>query len=380
MSILAKIQTGRIGRPQKIVIYAPEGFGKSTLAGQFPNPLFLDIEGSTSQLDVARIGRESLPTLATVEQAFAEITATKPCATLVVDTADWLEQMVVDAMIADADNKKITGIEDFGYGKGYTMLKERFTILLSRLDSVIQAGINVVLLAHSFVKKFEPPDGAGAYDRYELKLSKQVAPLVKEWADAVLFGNWRTQIREKDKNESGQQFKGVGGKDRKLFANRCATHDAKNRHGLADEEAWHIDTIKKAFTFAAAPWGNSPTPAQPAKVAAVQQPEPVKSAPIEGVKDAGEVAAKIVAELKPDEIPMHFDANGKGIVSPEEIEFHRICEPHEDAVNKYLLNSAAAAGRIQPGQTFRDVSIEYIKRVLKNPANFLKVVQSEGGK
>lgn len=352
MSILSKIQTGKIGRAQKVVIYAPEGFGKSTIAGQFPNPLFFDIEGGTSQLNVARIGRESLPTTVSIQQAIEEVVKDKPCSTLVIDTADWLEQMAVDSIVADAKNSKIAGIEDFGYGKGYTLLKEKFTIVLSWFDSLISAGINVVLLAHSIVRKFEPPDGAGAYDRYELKLSKHVAPLVKEWADAVLFGNWRTQIRERDKNDSGQQFKGVGGKERKMFATRCATHDAKNRHGLNDEEPWSIDTIKKAFTSVGAPWNSPAETVQPAKAAAIQQP----SMP-ENVKNAGEVAKEIVAELK-----------------PLDVEFARICEPHSDAVTEYMHGK----NKLLPGETWRNASEDYKQRVLKNPAGFIKVVLAGG--
>lgn len=50
-----KISSGKVIRPQKVVIYGSEGIGKSTLAAQFPNPLFIDTEGGTAQLDVRRI-------------------------------------------------------------------------------------------------------------------------------------------------------------------------------------------------------------------------------------------------------------------------------------------------------------------------------------
>jgi hypothetical protein len=340
MSILSKISSGKKGRAQKIVIYAPEGFGKSTLASQFSNPLFLDVEGSTSQLDVDRIERADLPDLRAVETALSEVAKARPCGTLIVDTVDWLESMALDAIVADAASPKIKGVEDFGYGKGYTLLKERVTILLSRLDAVVAAGITVVLLAHSKVTKFEPPDGEGAYDRYELKLTKHVAPLIKEWADALLFGNWKTQIREKD---SGK-LQGVGGRERLMHCTRAAAWDAKNRHGLNEVEKWHIDTIERAFRSVGAPWG------QPAAT-----PEP---APAPVIESAGD-----------DEIP--------GVENPApktapagNAELERVCAPHEEAVNAYLIRQK----QIEPGQTFRDVSPSYAARVIKNPAGFLKVV------
>jgi len=49
------VSRGRIVRPQKAVIYGPEGVGKSTLAGGLPEPVFLDTEGGTHHLDVARL-------------------------------------------------------------------------------------------------------------------------------------------------------------------------------------------------------------------------------------------------------------------------------------------------------------------------------------
>lgn len=44
------------------------------------------------------------------------------------------------------------------------------------------------------MRKFEQPDEIGSYDRWEMKLTKNVAPLVKEWADMVLFANYKTFV------------------------------------------------------------------------------------------------------------------------------------------------------------------------------------------
>ena len=49
------ITTGKVETAKKVVIYGPEGIGKSTLAARFPQPLFIDTEGSTKELDVARL-------------------------------------------------------------------------------------------------------------------------------------------------------------------------------------------------------------------------------------------------------------------------------------------------------------------------------------
>jgi len=110
------------------------------------------------------------------------------------------------------------------------------------------------------VKKFEAPDQAGSYDRFELKLSKQVAPLVKEWADVVLFANYVTKVAEKDNGK----MRGVGGKERVLFATHTAAYDAKNRHGLADKLAFSIDALAPVFGDAKSPAPAAASASEPA--------------------------------------------------------------------------------------------------------------------
>lgn len=43
-----QITRGLIVKPQKVVVYGPEGIGKTTFAADFPDPLFIDTEGSTN--------------------------------------------------------------------------------------------------------------------------------------------------------------------------------------------------------------------------------------------------------------------------------------------------------------------------------------------
>lgn len=219
---------GKIPSAQKVVIYGPEGIGKTSFAACFPDPLFIDTEGSTKHIDVARLPAPTSWTmlLEQVQEVIKENTAV--CKTLVLDTADWAEQLCVKHI---CDKYKKSGIEDFGYGKGYIYLKEEFGRLLNLLGDVIERGVNVVVTAHAKMRKFEQPDEMGAYDRWEMKLDKNVAPLVKEWADMLLFANYKVFTV---KNEQTQKNKAQGGK-RVLYTAHHPCWDAKNRHGLPDE-------------------------------------------------------------------------------------------------------------------------------------------------
>ena len=223
---MLNITTGKIDRALKVVAYGSEGIGKTTFAAAFPEPLFIDTEGGTSHMDVRRINRpKSWSELLTI---IGEVAATADvCKTLVLDTADWAEQLCVTHV---CEKYKQSSIESFGYGKGYTYLAEEFGRLLTALDKVIDSGKNVVITAHAKMRKFEQPDEQGAYDRWEMKLSKQVAPLLKEWCDMLLFLNYKTYVITTDTNSKKAQ----GGK-RVIYTSHHPCWDAKNRHGLPEE-------------------------------------------------------------------------------------------------------------------------------------------------
>lgn len=226
------ITRGKRARAQRVVIYGPEGIGKSSLAAQFPNPLFIDTEGSTDNMDVMRADKPSSWTMLMNHIAFVKANPTV-CQTLVIDTIDWAEALALRYICAQ-HNK--TGIEDFNWGAGYTYLIEEIGRLLDRLQELVELGINVVLTAHAQVKKFTKPDEMGGYDRYELKLSNKktetnVSAKVKEWADMVLFLNYKTYIVTDDKTK---KQKAQGGQ-RVIQTTHSPSWDAKNRHNLPEE-------------------------------------------------------------------------------------------------------------------------------------------------
>lgn len=49
------VSSGVIHAPVKVVLYGPEGIGKSTFAAKFPSPVFIDTEGGTKKLNVNRL-------------------------------------------------------------------------------------------------------------------------------------------------------------------------------------------------------------------------------------------------------------------------------------------------------------------------------------
>ncbi|WP_217968677.1 ATP-binding protein [Adlercreutzia caecimuris] len=268
------ITRGIVPRAQKVVVYGVEGIGKTTLAAQFPDPLFVDTEGGSGHMDVARVDPAPKSWEALL-QTVDEVRAERPCSTLVIDTADWAERLCQQHVCGKGGK---ASIEDWGYGKGYVMMAEEFGRLLDKLTGLAEAGIHVALLAHSEVRKFEEPNEAGAYDRWELKLSKasqkKIAPLVKEWADAVLFLNYKQIVENVARDGQAPKLKARGGR-RVIYAAHHPCWDAKNRWGMPDESplAWESLAPYLPDMRAAAP----PSPTPPA--APQPAPAPVAAGP-----------------------------------------------------------------------------------------------------
>lgn len=235
-------ETLRVGKqqvPPRICIYGGHGIGKSTLASQFPAPIFISTEDGIDNLDVT-----SFPKAQKIDDVVASIkTLIKEdheFKTVVIDSVDWLVEPLIVSNVENNHDAK-----DLAYGKGQMMVAEEFREILQGLDVLrTKRNMNVVLIAHAAVVKFEDPR-TEPYDRYQPKLANRCNALLQEWADVLAFAAFKVIIKKSDAGFNKDKTRGVTTGERLLHFVENPAYAAKNRYSCPEEVEMTIDNLKK---------------------------------------------------------------------------------------------------------------------------------------
>ncbi len=301
-----KISCGVKPEPQRIVCYGPEGIGKSSLAAKMPRPVFVDVEGSTSDLDVARTP-EPTSWKALVDLVAEFATDHHGYRTLVIDTADWAEKLCIAHVCAANHMTALGGQDDFG--RSYNLLDTEWRRFLDALSRVAVSRMHVCLLAHTGVKHFRQPDLADGYERWELKMERKTAAATKEWARTVLFLNYKTYVVE----NKGKP-RGTGG-HRVMYSTHNPAWDAKNRADLPEEMKLDYSEIARLFSYTESPTAASGAARPMPEALSSAEPQPREKTPQpvkpEGGNESGNANAPAVPPPA-DPVPSTTGGNGSG--------------------------------------------------------------------
>lgn len=144
----------------RVMIYGEPKVGKSYFGAQIPNHVFLNLENGLEHLQ----GATKLPytdDYMVVKQMLKELEeADHPFKTLVVDSADVLENLIKKWVVATQGNPAWKDVADIPFGRGYPLLLTETRRLIEQFEKLrVKKGMNLVFICHSEVKKMQPPVG-----------------------------------------------------------------------------------------------------------------------------------------------------------------------------------------------------------------------------
>jgi hypothetical protein len=228
--------------PPRLLIYGPEKMGKTSLACEFPNPIFLRVEcGPPEGLELPGWDISSIASLE--EKIGLLYNDDHDFKTVVIDSISALESRVIWPHVCEQyttdKGEKAGHIEDFGFGKGYAYALQVWEEVLDGLNSLRNRGMTNLLIGHSTVKEFKDPE-TQAYSVYDVALQDaqrvSAAARIKREVDAILFIKQEVSAEKEDPTDKrNKRVMAKGGSGRFICTEKRPAYSAGNRYGMKEK-------------------------------------------------------------------------------------------------------------------------------------------------
>jgi hypothetical protein len=214
-------------------IYGVPKVGKSSLAAEFPRPVFIQTaEGESVPAGIVAETLEVRNYADLCDAIGALVSDEHDFSTAVFDSMTGLEN-IIRAEACERNGWK--NIEDPGYGKGY---KVALSVLLEYIDGIMtlrrERNMSIVQLGHCDISRFDSPS-TDPYSRYRINMHKDAADIIEANSDVIAFVNFKASIKKVDAGFNKELRHAEGGGVRWIFLEERPSHIAGNRFGMPPE-------------------------------------------------------------------------------------------------------------------------------------------------
>lgn len=224
---------GRKNAPWSMWLYGQIGTGKSSMAAQIPNHIFIPTEDGVNFIDEAN----TLPECKTLDEFLGWINTLcqggHSYETAVIDGSSGLDILVNKALQDENGGKPV---EQIPYGGGKKLRRDKWLYVTSQIERLKrESGMNFIILGHSDVNKFQDPEGE-PYDEYVPRLfDPEARNALMDRVDFLLFAKFKVYKSHRDAGFNKTETKASGGTERVIMTQNSATHWAKTRVALPAE-------------------------------------------------------------------------------------------------------------------------------------------------
>lgn len=200
--------TKAVIKPPILTIPGFPGAGKTSLAGLFPKPAFIQAEDSQTVFENLSDDQQPffMPTLPSankkknistkkilMDQLREFATEDHHYQTLIIDTVTSLNDLLEHELVEfeSTEQKPILSIQDAagGFQKGYDVIAGWHQEIISACNTIrTRKGMSIVFLAHTGDRKIKnSPELSGEYNVYGLKMHQKSEKIYVSLSDAVMY-------------------------------------------------------------------------------------------------------------------------------------------------------------------------------------------------
>ena len=243
---LNKYKREAVERPPKTTVEGEAGVGKSFFACSAPKPFVINTDDGIDEIllripdimvaDAVPVGdnEANAKLYDSIINTLTELAKEKhDRKSIIIDSLDRLETLAHAKVCVE--HKLENGIEDLGYGKGFTYARGKIQRVLAGLNYLRDTkDMEPICVCHTQIRTINKPT-LEPYDVFTLKLHKNASADIMEWSDAVLFMTFKMIIQKKDTGFGRKDSRAINTGERIILTSGSQGVDCKNRFGLPSE-------------------------------------------------------------------------------------------------------------------------------------------------